>query len=207
MTTCACGAAIGAKSKKCKSCHTKAMRLAQAQKKAERLVAVGAVPPISSSVFAPVVASAEPVVRVGPSYTEGLEDGLDPTVVVGKDPKFAYRFVTGDPQHVARAKAKGYQPVKEGDPEAAPFLDHGRPDKIVGYAGGEGIMLMRAPKDKVEGRRKALRDRMEGVGKREHEATIARQLADGTLGKKQAEKLLKEGFALRNTSMAELEGE
>jgi len=75
----------------------------------------------------------------------------DPTIVYGKDPKKHYRWVTEDPAHVARARAKGYKPVKRGEGGLdAPYLDHGRADKYVGH---DGLALMECPVEVVEARR------------------------------------------------------
>lgn len=212
MATCECGATIGRKSKRCTPCHMKVMqearKVATAKRAADKMAQVGAVGKVPEHLTRPVEQT--DVARVGPSYTETqpgifVQDGLDPTVMMHQQPGYSYRIarLNRSSQH----SAKGWQFVKQGDPEMAPFIDHGRADNLKGFGGADGMAVMRIPTERLEGRQKAMRERLSGAGRREHEATLQKQVAQGIIGEKQAEKLRKDGYSLRERTMGEVMAE
>ena len=111
----------------------------------------------------------------------------DPTIVYGKDPKKHYRWVTEDMAHVARARAKGYKPVKrEGSDLDASYLDHGRPD---GYIGHDGLALMACPRELAEERINRRQPDPKEQSKAEQERSIEDARMKGIMTKQQADKL------------------
>jgi len=212
MGTCACGATIGRKSTRCRACHSKVMqearKIAVAKRAAEKMAQMGAVGKVPEHLTRAIEETG--VARVGPSYTEVepgvyVEDGLDPTVMMHKQPGYSYRIARLN--RSAQHSAKGWQFVKQGDPEMAPFIDHGRADNLKGFGGADGMAVMRIPTERLEARQKAMRDRLSGAGRREHEATLQKQVEQGIIGQKQAEKLRKDGYSLRERTMGEVMAE
>lgn len=188
-TTCQdCGTAITGKGKTglCRACHLKKVRT-------RSKVSAPSLPNPAVETPIPVPGRAKTIVEE--AFGEGSIQAKDrpigdaprndPTVVLGKDPNYHYRWVLEDADHITRARRKGYVPVKSGEVQA-PDYDHGRPD---GFVGHRGLVLTKALRGGVEERQARLRGRGKVAAREALEESLEGSLRAGKLTEAEAKRI------------------